>query len=95
MRKSIYTAQQRHFQNLLRQVRQDAGLTQTSLAERLETAHSRISDYERGERRLDLIQLRDYCRALGVPLQEFVRRFEAALPDEPQSDASKPAAERS
>ena len=95
MRKSIYTAQQRHFQNLLKQVRQDAGLTQTSLAERLETAHSRISDYERGERRLDLIQLRDYCHAMGVPLQEFVRRFEEALPDEPQWDKSKSPAETS
>ena len=82
VRKSIHTEQQRHLQDLLRQVRQDAGLTQISLAERLETAHSRISDYERGERRLDLLQLREYCQALGVPLQEFVKRFEDSLPAE-------------
>lgn len=53
------------------------------LAERLETSHSRISDYERGERRMDLIQLRQYCKVVGLPLQEFVRRFEASLPDDP------------
>jgi len=87
VRKSIHTAQQRLFQDLLRQIRQDAGLTQTTLAERLETAHSRISDYERGERRLDLLQLREYCQALGVPLQEFVKRFEECLTSE--SDAAR------
>ena len=81
VRKSIHTAQQHHLQELLRQVRQDAGLSQTALSDRLETPHSRISDYERGERRLDLIQLREYCQALGIPLQEFVKRFEEALPD--------------
>ena len=63
-------------------MRQDADLTQTALADRLATPHSRISDYERGERRLDLIQLREYCNAMGLPLQEFVRLFEESLPPE-------------
>ena len=81
MRKSIHSARQRHLQEILRRARQDAGLTQTALAQRLDTPHSRISDYERGERRLDLIQLRDYCNAMGLSLQEFVKRFEEALPE--------------
>lgn len=76
MQKSIHTDQQHRFLKLLKQVRLEAGLTQVELAKKLETAHSRISDYERGERRLDLIQMRQYCEAIGLTLREFVDRFE-------------------
>ena len=72
MQKSIYTAQQRRFLKLLRAVRKEAGLTQVQLAERMDTLQSRITDYERGIRRLDLM----VCEAVGIPLLEFVRRFE-------------------
>ena len=37
------------------------------------------SDIERGLRRLDLIQLRDICRVLGLGLVEFVQRYESEL----------------
>ena len=76
MQKSIYTAQQRRFLELLRAVRKEAGLTQEQLAARMDTLQSRITDYERGIRRLDLMELRQVCEAVGVPLLEFVRRFE-------------------
>lgn len=79
MQKSIYTAQQRHFLTLLRRVRKEAGLTQTQLAERLGTLQSRITDYERGVRRLDLMELKQVCEAVGITLPEFVRRFEEML----------------
>lgn len=79
MQKSIYTAYQKRLEALLRQVRVEAGLTQKQLAERLDTPHSRISDYERGVRRLDLIQLRQYCEAVGLTLCDFVSRFEDTL----------------
>ncbi len=76
VQKSIYTPQQRQFLALLRQVRVEAGLTQTELSERLEVPQSRISDYERGNRRMYLLELYQYCRALGIPLTDFVRRVE-------------------
>ena len=79
VQKSLYTDQQRLFVALLRQVRREAGLTQEQLAARLGTRQSRITDYERGIRRLDLMELRQLCEAMGVPLPEFVRRFEEAL----------------
>lgn len=79
MRKSIHSARQAQLQELLRQVRTEAGLTQVALAARLQTPHSRISDYERGERRLDLVQLLDYCNAVGITLEEFIRRFQTRL----------------
>ncbi len=79
VQKSIYSTYQKQLEALLRQVRLETGLTQKQLAERLDTPHSRISDYERGVRRLDLIQLRHYCEAVGLSLREFVNRFEDSL----------------
>ena len=79
MQKSIHTAEQRRLLELLKRVRLEARLTQVELAKKLDTPHSRISDYERGERRLDLIQMRRYCEAVGITLREFVDRFEGAV----------------
>jgi predicted transcriptional regulator len=54
MAKSIYTAGQERLQELLRQVRVEARLTQTDLASKLRKPQSFVSKYEAGERRLDL-----------------------------------------
>jgi transcriptional regulator with XRE-family HTH domain len=61
---------------LLRKVRIDRGLRQQELAERLGRPQSFVSKYESGERRLDLVELKFVCQALGVSLCDFVRRFE-------------------
>ena len=79
MQKSIFTPDQVKFQELLRQVRKEAGLTQAELAERLNTLQTIVSNYEIGERRLDVLELRQICRALGVPLLKFVERLEEVL----------------
>lgn len=75
MQKSIHSTPQLVLQRLLRTVRREVGLTQKELAARLESSHSRISDYERGGRRMDLVQLKVYCEAMGVDLNVFVERF--------------------
>ncbi len=80
MQKSIFTRQQERLQRLLRQVRRDAGLRQSDLAKRLGQPQSFVSKYESGERRLDLLELRQICEAVGISLAEFVRRFEKAIP---------------
>ena len=61
---------------MLRQARVDAGLTQVEVAKRLKVPQSFVSKYESGERRLDLVELRDVCQAVGVSLVDFVRLFE-------------------
>jgi transcriptional regulator with XRE-family HTH domain len=63
---------------LLRKARSEAGLTQSDLARRLHRPQSFVSDYETGKRRLDLIQLQEVCKVLGVTLTQFVKRFENA-----------------
>jgi transcriptional regulator with XRE-family HTH domain len=65
---------------LLRTVRSQAGVTQAELARRLKLPQSFVSKYESGERRIDLVELRQICKALGISLVEFVRRFEKENP---------------
>lgn len=65
-------------QALLRQLRQEAGLRQQDLAARLGEHQSFVSKYESGERRLDILEVRQICAALGISLSEFVHRLERA-----------------
>ena len=62
--------------SLLRQMRLDAGLRQADLARELNQPQSFVSKYESGERRIDVLELREICRVLGVSLVEFVGRLE-------------------
>jgi transcriptional regulator with XRE-family HTH domain len=76
VRKSIYTFPQQQLIILLRQVRREAGLTQMQLSERLGVLQSEVSNWERGEKRLDLIELCYVVDALGITLRDFIDRFE-------------------
>ncbi len=63
----------------LYEVRQAAGITQVELAKKLGKTQSFVSKCEKGERRLDVIQLRRICHILGLTLPTFVSRFEKRL----------------
>ncbi len=79
MDKTIYTREYAVVLRLLREARKEAGLTQTELAKRLKQSQSFVTKVERGDRRLDIIQLRTMCQTFGVTLSEFVGRLERAL----------------
>jgi hypothetical protein len=49
------------------------------LAARLGETQSFVSKCERGERRLDILEIRAFCLAIGIPLSDFIRRLEQAL----------------
>jgi transcriptional regulator with XRE-family HTH domain len=76
MRRSIGTAEHKRLLALLRQIRLDAGLRQVDVAKRLKQPQAYVSRYETGERRLDLLELRAVCAAVGIKLKEFVKEFE-------------------
>lgn len=78
-KKSLRTHENSVLIELLKDIRLKSGLTQAALAEAIGHSQSYISDIESGEKRLDLIQLRDYCAVCGTSLSSFVRRFEGAL----------------
>ena len=55
--------------------RKAAGLTQVDLASLLERPQSFVSKYERGERRLDLIEFGEVAAALGINPAKFLSKF--------------------
>ena len=63
----------------IREARRLAGVTQVELAQRLGQTQSHLSKCERGEVRLDFVQVRRVCLALDVPFAELVVKFERAL----------------
>lgn len=79
MKKSIYTDEFAALAALLRETREAAGLTQVQLAQKIGTSQSFITKMEVGQRRLDLIQLRTVCQALGTTLPAFVTKLEAQM----------------
>ena len=88
MRKSIHRTEYAVLVGLLRERREAAAVTQSELSEALGRSQSFISDLERGQRRLDLIELRDICARLRIDLGKFVSELEARLRS--QSSARKP-----
>lgn len=79
MEKSLFTHEYREFTRLLRETRERSGLTQSALAERVGQSQSYISKWERGDLRLDLVQLRELCRAMDVSLPAFVTEFDSRV----------------
>ena len=73
--------EQKALQSLLRQLRMDAGLRQDDIAKALGKRRAFVSYYESGARRLDLLELREVCKVLGISLDVFVRKFEERLLD--------------
>jgi transcriptional regulator with XRE-family HTH domain len=79
MEKSIHSARYAIFLNVLREARERAGLTQVQLARKIGETQTFVSKCERGERRIDVIELRTFCQALGLNLKQFVGALERAL----------------
>lgn len=78
MDKSIYSREYSLFLNLLRRTRQRAGRTQEDIASILGVTQSFVSKCERGERRLDIVEVRSWCAALGIPIQKLMDDFDGA-----------------
>lgn len=74
--RTLYSDDAQRLAALLRQIRVKAGLNQAEVAERLDRPQSFVSKYEAGQRRLDLIEVRDICLAIGTTLTSVARRFD-------------------
>ena len=64
---------------LLREARLEAGLRPTDVAAKLGKPQSFVSNYESGERRLDLLELHALCEVLGISVVDFVKKFQRGL----------------
>jgi len=79
MQKSINSQTYAIFLEHLRETREKAGITQEELAERLGETQSFVSKCERGERRIDIAELREFCIAIDTTLEKFIKLFEKKL----------------
>jgi len=79
MRKSIHSREYQAFLAVLRDVRLANGVTQIELAERLGQSQAYVSKSERGERRIDVIELWRFCTALDEPFGTFVSLLDEKL----------------
>jgi transcriptional regulator with XRE-family HTH domain len=79
MDKSIFSRDYEVFLGRLREARRASRLTQAQVAERLGQTQSFVSKCERGERRLDLVEARAFCVAMGVSFTDFVAAFDAEV----------------
>jgi transcriptional regulator with XRE-family HTH domain len=71
--KSVHTAEQNTFCQLMIAARKKAGLTQADLAKRLKRPQSFVAKYEGGERRIDVVEFLTIVRAIGTDPVRFLR----------------------
>jgi transcriptional regulator with XRE-family HTH domain len=69
------------------EARKEAGLTQVDLAKHLSRPQSFVSKFERGERRLDVIEFLDVAEAIGIDPYKFLLK----IAQQPQQRRKKAA----
>lgn len=78
MTKSVFTNRYERFRLLLIEARKAAGLTQIQLAAKLSRPQSYVSKYERGERRLDVVEFLEVARALGIDACKLLKKIDTS-----------------
>jgi transcriptional regulator with XRE-family HTH domain len=73
MPKSAHTREYQRLIAALRRAREAAGLTQGEVADRLNVYASYVSKCESGERRVDVVELAQFCRAYEIGIVDFLR----------------------
>lgn len=79
MPKSVHTVAYGAFRKQMVAARRAAGLTQQQLATRLRRPQSFVAKYERGERRLDLVEFLQIAAALRADVRPIIRAVVAEL----------------
>lgn len=82
MPKSVFTDAYGVFLEELVKARRDASITQVQLAEKLGRPQPFISYFERGERRVDLIEFVVIARAIGVEPEALFLKIMSRLPED-------------
>lgn len=77
MARSTHQTDYQDLLELLRDARTGSGVTQIMLANRLGNTQTFVSKVERGERRIDVGEFVDICRALDIDPVEMFRKYVA------------------
>jgi transcriptional regulator with XRE-family HTH domain len=73
--KSVFSEEYNQFRKMLIEARKAANLTQAELSAKLERPQSYVSKYERGERRLDLIEFLQLTQVLEIDPLTFIENL--------------------
>lgn len=76
MKKALYERSYAAFTELLKDERKNARLTQAALAKKLKRPQSYVLKYERGDRRLDVIE---FIELIGFDISEFLQKLAPKL----------------
>lgn len=74
-----YSSRYGRFRACLRRIREEAGLTQAALATKLRKPQTFVSKSELGERKVDFLEVLDFCAACDITVAEFTRLLELPL----------------
>lgn len=77
--KSIHNKAYQQLLDLLRSKRIERGITQERLASLIGVRQGIVSKIETHERRLDIIELRTICKAIGISFTDFVRELDEII----------------
>lgn len=75
----IYEPEYRILIQCLKDYRVQSNMTQQELAMHLGFSQSYVCKYEQSQKRLDFLEVRNICIALGISLAEFVSDYEERL----------------
>jgi transcriptional regulator with XRE-family HTH domain len=73
--RSVFSEAYVRFRSLLIEARKASGLSQSELSQRLDRPQSFVSKYERGERRLDVVEFGQVAQALNCDPVELLREI--------------------
>jgi transcriptional regulator with XRE-family HTH domain len=79
VKKSIHTNEYKYFVQVFTECRTKAGLLQVDLAKKLGVHQSYVSKIETGQRKVDIIELREICSHLKITLKEFIILLEKEI----------------
>ena len=77
--KSQHHARYASIPGFLRQLREEAGLTQRQIGAVLKKPQSWVYNSETGNRRVDVAEFCDWCRACNIPPANAIRRLERGV----------------
>lgn len=81
MTRSVFLAPYQFLLSKLIEARLSAGIKQSELAAKLGRPQSFVSKFERGERRIDVIEYLLICRALDIAPEKVLKAVADTLPN--------------
>lgn len=73
MPRAIYNKEHQKIVERLKQARLDVGLCQVEVAKKLDRTQSYVSKIESGQRRFDVLQLKEFAKLYKKPLDFFIK----------------------